>query len=154
MPRPFNTKSFDPWEWNVFIDGKKIGGFDKESIFEAEPVGEEFVDEKGADGQTTRNFTHEGLDATVTIFLKQSSDSNILFDALRRAKKIFPAKIEYAAAGTGGTKIESAEAYILSWPKITGKNMADVNEWKFKFTNVDPNIIGLGTTGGNTTDYS
>ena len=137
------TSTYDPKQVAVIIGAFEISGFSEGSVVSVEYDEDAFSLQIGADGEGTRSKSNN-RSATISIKTMQSSDSNTILDAFRKAD-------EYGNAGTfplmikdgSGDSLHAAEtAWIQKAPSATYDVTATEREWTIRTDNLQSSYGG------------
>lgn len=137
------TKTYDPKKVIVIFGGSEIHGFSDDSIVEIEGKGDGITSVTGCDGEVTRNID-PNRQYTVTINLKQSSDSNDVLSAAYDYDRATGNGMKPLAIKdlTGRTKFFAEKAWVTKHPTNAKGKESDTNEWVLETGPVDDYFVG------------
>lgn len=137
-----DTRTVDPSQGKLSVNGIPISGF-ADNIIEVEYDEDSFSTVVGADGKTTRIKVLNG-NAVATIYLKQSSPSNLVLSLIAdkdRADNTGIVPFLFTDL-SGTTVISAAESWIIKKPQYSmGKEVKD-ESWRVQLVNATMNLGG------------
>jgi len=112
-----SIKTYDPAEVSVIIGGHIVSGYGEDTFVEVERNEDMFTRQSGADGEQSRSKSND-LSGTVTITLKQTSESNDVLTGYAVADEVSNAGlVSILIKDNNGTELHSAEtAWVRKQP--------------------------------------
>jgi hypothetical protein len=137
-----SLKTLDPSKGKCLVGGIPLSGF-SDNIIEIEYDEETYTLDTGADGESTR-ILNKNQNGKVTIYLKQSSTSNDVLNALATKDRLDGSGVVpfLFTDLSGRTVAAAAQAYITKPPKYGfGKEIKE-HAWVLQLINLKLSIGG------------
>lgn len=138
------TNTYDPSKVIVTFGAVQLSGFAEGTFISIKRSGNVFEKKKGSDG-TIERINKNAMDFSVEITLQQTSNSNLLLDALMKADMVANAGVLPLTITDlyGSTLFEAPQAWISKDPDVDFGDDTTNRTWTF-----ETGVASL-TIGGN-----
>lgn len=131
------TKTYDPKDVSVVVNGRVITGFADGTFINASKETENYIPHVGAQGEVSRAVNANPL-GKITLTLKSTSPSNSEMNRLAKSKAIFPARV--IDRNDGSLAAGGSECWVEKPANIEYGAEVTSREWVIVVADYDVNM--------------